>query len=54
MKIADIEASSFKSKTFNSSYHKLKLLRKLELEYNIINFNTENLNNKIVVTFDDN
>ena len=35
-------------------YHKLKILRQLEQLYNIVNFNTYNLNNKIVVMFDDN
>ena len=54
VKIADIESASFKCKTFNSPYHKIKILRQIEHEYNIINFNTETLNNKNNVKFNDN
>ena len=35
-------------------YHKIKILRQIEHEYNIINFNTETLNNKNNVKFDEN
>ena len=53
VKISDIEASSFKCKSYNSGYHKIKILRQIEHTYNIINFNTDNINNKAVVNFDD-
>ena len=45
-KIVDIEAASFKCKTFNSIYHKNNSIRNIEQTYNIINFDVSHLNNK--------
>ena len=52
-KIVDIEAASFKCKTFNSAYHKIALIRNIEQMHNIINYELSHLNNKTSIIFDD-